>query len=148
VNFQTSLIDGELLKLSELIRCAIVLPTASTAPFGDLKLTLLLGEAITLNNLMPVPVQIPLMPLFVETSDAYTSPHSKLTYHPSESDVQIKACATVPNMLVYCRRIRELRAKLTGWRSYFLGLPTGVFGGGGGHGGGVLGPDMLDGVKD
>ena len=45
-------------------------PTASIAPFGDLRLTLPPVEATMLNNFMLVPVQMPLMPLLDATSDA------------------------------------------------------------------------------
>jgi len=89
----TSLTVGELaLKLRLPKRCTIVLPTASTAPLGLIKLTPPIVEALILKSLIDVPVQMPLTPLFVATSDAYTNPQSKLKYHPSDKLVHWKAC--------------------------------------------------------
>ena len=79
------------LKLNELILLAIESPTASTAPLGELKLTVPWAEATMLKSLILVPVQMPLMPLLLLASLAYTRPHRRLMYQPREREVHWNA---------------------------------------------------------
>ncbi len=71
------------LRLIAPILLTILLPTASTAPLGLVSVGPSGAVSCTRNSLMPVPFQIPTVPLDTCISLVKMNPHNKLSYQPS-----------------------------------------------------------------
>lgn len=67
------------------IRCTMLLPTASTAPRGFIKLGPRWTSFSTLNNRMPVPFQTPTVPRSTIISDVQMNDQSNDSYQPSDN---------------------------------------------------------------
>ncbi|KAL8831460.1 MAG: hypothetical protein Q9170_005275 [Blastenia crenularia] len=97
VNYHTSLtlpLTGAVSALTPIlpIRWTRLLPTASTAPIGFIKLGPLAAVCSTLNKRILVPFQTPTVPFCTTISEAKMKPQSSDSYQPSASGVQENKC--------------------------------------------------------
>lgn len=77
------------------IRCTRLLPTASTAPRGEISEGVCAAPSWTLNSLMLVLFQTPAVPFATTISAANTNPQSSDSYHPRDKGDHSKRCTLI-----------------------------------------------------